>query len=94
MALLNLQAYNATDATGERPSVTFDISNFLPSSDTVVTVRRLQAPGADIKAANATTWAGQTFAEGVASGEFVEEKVSNGLVEVEASGAALVILEL
>ncbi|THV03197.1 glycoside hydrolase family 79 protein [Dendrothele bispora CBS 962.96] len=92
LALLNLQAFNATNGTGERPSVNFDISNYLPSPDTIVTVRRLQAPGADVKAANVTRWAGQTFEEGVPSGELVQETIDNGLVEVEASGAALVIL--
>jgi hypothetical protein len=89
-ALLNLQAYNSTD--GERPSVAFNISNYLASSDTVVTVRRLQAPGFEVNNGSLTTWAGQTFENGVASGILMEEKISGGVIEVEASGAALVII--
>ncbi|KAF5367463.1 hypothetical protein D9758_003789 [Tetrapyrgos nigripes] len=88
LALLNLEAYNSTE--GERPLVSFNIGNYLPSSDAVVTVRRLQAPGIEVKTANLTTWAGQTFESGVASGELKEEKISGGVIEVEASGAVLV----
>jgi hypothetical protein len=53
-------------------------------------VKRLTSPGADILSANVTTWAGQTFASGVAEGHIVEEKVYNGQVILEASSAALV----
>ncbi|EIW84073.1 glycoside hydrolase family 79 protein [Coniophora puteana RWD-64-598 SS2] len=91
LALLNMQIYNETDAAA-RPSVTVDISAYLPSGvrDTGVMAKRLVAPGADVKAANATMWAGQTFAHGYAEGVYVEETVYGGRVEVEASSAVLV----
>jgi hypothetical protein len=53
-------------------------------------VKRLTAPGANVLSAELTTWAGQTFASGVAEGDIVEEKVSTGEIVVEASSAALV----
>ncbi|KAJ3830231.1 glycoside hydrolase family 79 protein [Lentinula raphanica] len=91
LALLNLQIYNETQEDS-RPVATFDISAFLSSEDAQVTVRRLAAPGADTQSANVTLWAGQTFENGTPNGTLVEEKVSGGIVTVEASGAALVIL--
>ncbi|KAF8896256.1 hypothetical protein BD779DRAFT_1668080 [Infundibulicybe gibba] len=90
LALLNLQIYNQTQTTA-RPESTFDISAFLRNND-AVTVRRLQAPGADVKLANLTTWAGQTFASGVAAGTLTEEKITGGKVVVKASEAVLVSL--
>ncbi|KAG1821170.1 glycoside hydrolase family 79 protein [Suillus subaureus] len=57
-----------------RPNITIDISAYLPKSSRT----------------ELTTWAGQTFASGVAEGDVVEETVSNGQVVVEASSAALV----
>ncbi|KAJ3727963.1 glycoside hydrolase family 79 protein [Lentinula raphanica] len=91
LALLNLQIYNETQEDS-RPVATFDISAFLSSADAQVTVRRLAAPGADTQSANVTLWAGQTFENGTPNGTLVEEKVSGGIVTVEASGAALVNL--
>ncbi|PFH53076.1 glycoside hydrolase family 79 protein [Amanita thiersii Skay4041] len=91
LALINLEIFNQTQAV-PRPSTTFDISRFVPKGHRAVKVRRLQAPGADIKEANVTTWAGQSFESGIASGELVEETVSDGKVRVQASEAALVLL--
>lgn len=96
LALLNLQIFNQTQAdTTTRPRVLFDISAYLPRGnghDGEVRVRRLTAPGADIKEGNVTSWAGQTFGEGVASGRLVEERVRGGKIAVEASEAVLVFL--
>ncbi|KAG2140069.1 glycoside hydrolase family 79 protein [Suillus clintonianus] len=89
LALLNLEIYNQTDSY-PRPNITIDISAYLPKKTQEVMVKRLTAPGADVILANATTWSGQTFASGVAEGNIVEEKVSNGQVVIEASSAALV----
>ncbi|KAG6831804.1 hypothetical protein H0H92_007481 [Tricholoma furcatifolium] len=89
-ALLNLQIFNQTQ-TIPRPQVTFDISDFLEDPDRAVTVRRLSAPGADVKEANVTTWAGQNFASGLAAGKFVEETITGGKIVVDASEAVLVI---
>ncbi|KAG1750181.1 glycoside hydrolase family 79 protein [Suillus lakei] len=88
LALLNLEIYNQTDSH-PRPNITIDVSAYLPKTQEVI-VKRLTAPGADVLSSNVTTWAGQTFASGVAEGNIVEEKVSNGQVVVEASSAALV----
>ncbi|KIK63165.1 glycoside hydrolase family 79 protein [Collybiopsis luxurians FD-317 M1] len=91
LALLNLQIFNETQEE-TRPAASFDISSLLPNPETIITIRRLQAPGADTKLANVTTWAGQTFENGTASGTIVEERVQGGMVTVEASSAALIIL--
>ncbi|KAJ7727302.1 glycoside hydrolase family 79 protein [Mycena maculata] len=94
IALLNLEIFNQSDS-GPRPSTTFDISAFLPPKQKSVTVKRLQAPGADVTFGNQTTWAGQTFAldsNGLAKGKFTEEIIEGGKIVVEASGAALVTL--
>lgn len=88
-ALLNLQIFNETETT-KRPTSTFDITAFLKNVHQPVTVRRLQAPGADVKSANFTTWAGQNFASGLASGKLVEEKIIGGIITLEASEAVLV----
>ncbi|KAG1870632.1 glycoside hydrolase family 79 protein [Suillus subalutaceus] len=89
LALLNLELYNQTDSY-PRPNITIDISAYLPKKTQEVIVKRLTAPGANVLSAELTTWAGQTFASGVAEGNIVEETVSDGQVVVEASSAALV----
>jgi hypothetical protein len=91
LALLNLQIYNQTQ-TIPRPVSTFDISAFKQRPNSPVTIRRLTAPGADVKEANVTTWAGQTFAFGVGAGKVVEEKITGGKISVAASEAVLVVL--
>jgi len=91
LALLNLQIFNQTQ-TSERPTVEFDISAFRQHANRPVTIRRLQAPGADIKAGNVTTWAGQTFSNGVAEGTLKEERQTGSIVSVAASEAVLVVL--
>ncbi|KAJ3900457.1 glycoside hydrolase family 79 protein [Lentinula edodes] len=92
LALLNLQIYNQTQDE-IRPTASFNISSLLSSTNTQISVRRLQAPGADTQLANVTKWAGQTFENGTASGLHIEEKVEGGIVTVEASSAVLVFLE-
>ncbi|KAG6865905.1 hypothetical protein C0991_010738 [Blastosporella zonata] len=91
LALLNLEIFNQTQ-TIPRPQATFDISGFLQNHNRAVTVRRLSAPGADVKDANVTTWAGQNFASGLAAGKFVEERVSGGKIVLQASEAVLVVV--
>ena len=86
-----MQIYNQTE-TEQRPSTMFDISAFMRNPKASVEVRRLQAPGADVKFANVTQWAGQTFESGVASGERVVERVQGGEIAVAASEAVLVCL--
>ncbi|KAF9468152.1 glycoside hydrolase family 79 protein [Collybia nuda] len=91
LALLNLQIYNQTQNI-PRPVSTFDISAYKQDPSSQVTIRRLTAPGADVKEANVTSWAGQTFAQGIASGKVIEEKVRGGRISVSASEAVLVFL--
>ncbi|KAJ4476206.1 glycoside hydrolase family 79 protein [Lentinula aciculospora] len=91
LALLNLQIYNETQ-NETRPIASFNISSLLASEDAEISVLRLQAPGADTQSANLTKWAGQTFENGTAKRLFVDEKVLGGIVTVEASSAALVLL--
>lgn len=92
LALLNLEIYNQTQTDTPRPNSTFDISRLLRNSTQVVRVRKLQAPGADVQDANATSWAGQTFEDGIARGELVEDHIKDGEIIVRASEAVLVFL--
>ncbi|KAL1679088.1 hypothetical protein EV122DRAFT_263971 [Schizophyllum commune] len=94
-AVLNLEIYNVTQAeAGEtRPNATVDLSAYLPKGETTLRVRRMQAPGADVKEGSVTQWAGQTYGEGVAAGDLVEETISGKNITVEASGAALIFVE-
>ncbi|KAF9069212.1 glycoside hydrolase family 79 protein [Rhodocollybia butyracea] len=91
LALLNLQIFNETEK-GPRPVATFNISSMLPDPDSEISILRLVAPGADTQLANMTTWAGQTFENGTANGDPTEEKITGGIVTVEASSAVLVVL--
>ncbi|KAG6888920.1 hypothetical protein C0995_004933 [Termitomyces sp. Mi166 len=90
-ALLNLEIFNQTQSI-PRPTTTFDISGFLKDPQQPVTVRRLSAPGADIKEASVTTWAGQDYASGLAAGELAEEQIAGGQIVVQASEAVLVVV--
>ncbi|KIJ12838.1 glycoside hydrolase family 79 protein [Paxillus involutus ATCC 200175] len=89
LAILNLEIFNST-VTYPRPNVTVNFSTFLSKLGQTVIVKRLTAPGADIKYGNLTTWAGRNFASGVADGEVVEEKTTTGQVDVAASSAILI----
>ncbi|KAF9485196.1 hypothetical protein BDN70DRAFT_871592 [Pholiota conissans] len=91
LALLNMQIFNQTNSA-PRPAVQFDITAFRRDGTSPVRIRRLQAPGADVVTANSTTWAGQTFASGLAEGKLVEEKQNSGIISVQASEAVLVFL--
>ncbi|KAF5375591.1 hypothetical protein D9757_008506 [Collybiopsis confluens] len=91
LALLNLQIFNETQ-TGTRPVATFDISAMMGNPRGGISIRRLEAPGADTMFANATTWAGQSFENGMGNGTIVEEEMVGGMVTVEASSAVLINL--
>jgi hypothetical protein len=91
LALLNMEIFNQTNPT-PRPTAQFDISAFRQDKNRPVRLRRLQAPGADITTGNLTTWAGQTFASGLAEGKLVEEKQTSGIISLQASEAVLVFL--
>ncbi|TFK72939.1 glycoside hydrolase family 79 protein [Pluteus cervinus] len=91
LALLNLQLYNQTQ-TGIRPSTTIDISAFKQDPNSEVKIRRLQAPGADVREGDVTRWAGQVFSSGQAVGRLAEERITGGSIVVPDSEAALVFL--
>jgi hypothetical protein len=91
LALLNLQIFNKTQDI-VRPQASIDISAFIKTPGQQIKIRRLQAPGADVKEGSETTWAGQSYGSGLASGEFREEISTNPLVTLQASEAALVSL--
>jgi hypothetical protein len=92
LAILNMQIYNSTQ-TDERPQLTVDLSSFAPPSTKAI-ARRLIAPGADVKTTSETTWAGQTFAQGTAEGDLVEETVGEDFViSIAASEAVLVTFQ-
>lgn len=91
LAILNLEIYNST-ATYPRPNVTVDFSAYLAYPGQRVTARTMIAPGAEIKDANMTTWAGQTFATGLAEGELMEQYITSGHIDVAASSAILITL--
>jgi hypothetical protein len=105
LALLNLEIFNITQNPILRPNVTFDISDYVATTGSKVRLRRLTAPGADVKDANMVTFAGQTFGfpdgaandtikvdHGLAKGKLVEEPIKDGKVVVKASEAVLVYL--
>ena len=87
------EALLQTEAGETRPNATVDLSAYLPEGETTLRVRRMQAPGADVKEGSVTQWAGQTYGEGVAAGGLVEETLTGKNITVEASGAALIFVE-
>jgi len=91
LAVLNMQIFNETQVE-ERPQLSVNISAFLPPG-AQSTVKRLQAPGADIKSGNVTTWAGQSFPQGVADGSFVEEDLNGDTITLPASEAVLITFD-
>jgi len=88
IVLLNLEIFNQTK-TGPRSAAQFNISAFRKDQSSLH-IRRMRAPGADIKLGNLTTWAGQTFGSGIAAGKLVEEPLNGDIVTVAASEAALI----
>ncbi|KAL1748420.1 glycoside hydrolase superfamily [Schizophyllum fasciatum] len=95
-AVLNMEIYNVSQVGGGGGGAAecdYRFVGVFAEGETTLRVRRMQAPGADVKEANVTRWAGQTFGEGVAAGELVEETVRGRNITVEASGAALVFVE-
>lgn len=84
--------------SGQRPASQFDIGDYLTKNSTY-TIKRLQAPGADVKNGTLVTWAGQNFGgaganglpDGLPRGGYVEEKLTENVITVAASEAVLVI---
>jgi len=91
LALLNLEIFNHTQM-GRRPAVQVNISEFRMDARSPITIRRMQAPGADTTLGNLTTWAGQTFASGMPAGSLVREQQNGSVVTIAASEAVLVTM--
>lgn len=83
LVLLNTQYYSGSSS---RPSTNFDVNSSLGSN---VRVRRLT--GASSGARSGVTWAGQSVdGSGRITGSLRTEQVSNGIVRLLASEAAIV----
>jgi len=91
LALLNLEIFNHTQM-GQRPAVQVNISEFRMDPRSPITIRRMQAPGADTTLGNLTTWAGQTFVSGMPAGSLVREQQNGSVVTIAASEAVLVTM--
>ncbi|EPQ54385.1 hypothetical protein GLOTRDRAFT_44058 [Gloeophyllum trabeum ATCC 11539] len=93
IAVLNLAIRNAT-ATEEQKgaaAVTLDLGGYVKEG-CEARVKRMTAPGLDSKDSTAVTWAGQSYANGTASGEEVVETLQKGVVTVQGSEGVLVLL--
>lgn len=94
LALLNLAVRNvtATAAEQEAAAVTVDLSHLVEGigKGSSAKVKRMTAPGLDSKDSSTATWAGQSYANGVASGKEVIEGLQRGLVTLQGSEGVLV----
>ncbi|TFK50028.1 hypothetical protein OE88DRAFT_1632314 [Heliocybe sulcata] len=93
IAVLNLGIRNVTasDEEKEATTVSLDLSEYVREGSNV-TVKRMTAPGLDSKDSSAVTWAGQSYADGIASGDEVVETLHGGLLTVQGSEGVLVRL--
>lgn len=90
LALLNLAVRNVSSSQDEG-EVQVDVSTWLRAKGGKgVKVKRMTAPGLDSKDSDTATWAGQSFANGTASGVEVVEGLQNGTVGVKGSEGVLV----
>ena len=93
LVLINTAIRNQTitDSAAPDEAVTVDLSEFIGRERPSVRVKRMTAPGADSKASDAATWAGQAFTNGTASGREDIEQLQHGRVTVQGSEAVLVL---
>lgn len=77
-----------SDADAEELAVSVDLSPYIRGAE--AKVKRLTSPGLDSKNSSAALWAGQSYANGIASGIETVEKLKNGLVRVAGSEGILV----
>lgn len=95
LVILNLANRNvsSTDTEKDDVAVSVDLSPFITSGSANVTVKRMTSTGMDSTDSDASTWAGQSYAQGVASGEEVVEGLSGGsMVRVEGTEGVVVFL--
>lgn len=91
MVLLNLAVRNVSTSAedAENDAIVVDLTPFLREEEGAK-VKRMTSPGLDSKDVGLVTWAGQSFENGTASGEEVEERLENGTVTVMGSEGVLV----
>lgn len=93
LVFLNLEARNATDPPNMNAvNLSFDrwIAHF-GLDPSKITVKRMTAPGLDSTDSATTTWAGQSFENGVASGVEVVEGLVNDISVVVNGGEGVII---
>lgn len=95
LVLLNLAVRNISSAS-DAGEVSVNLSRWTRTTTggkngLGATVKRMTAPGLDSKDSRATTWAGQSYENGTASGtESVESLAEDGTVTVKGSEGVLV----
>lgn len=91
VVVLNLAVRNQTASAAEQAAVavTLDLGQYV-SNGKAATVKRMTAPGLDSKDSTSVTWAGQSYANGTASGTKVVESLQGGNVTVQGSEGVLV----
>ncbi|KAI0322577.1 hypothetical protein OF83DRAFT_651208 [Amylostereum chailletii] len=90
-AVLNLAHRNVSTTDTDNVAVEVDLSAVIPAN-TTVKVKRMTAPGMDSKNSSAVTWAGQSYADGTASGDEAIEELDGGRLLVGGSEGVLVFL--
>lgn len=96
LVILNLGHRNvsATDDEKDEVAVSIDLSPFIDGSSANATVKRMTATGMDSTDSDTATWAGQGYAQGVASGkEVVEGLIGGSTVRVEGTEGVVVFLQ-
>ncbi|KAH6633482.1 hypothetical protein C7974DRAFT_357867 [Boeremia exigua] len=93
VVLVNMEVFNSTSApANQRSSVDFSLPKQLGGKDCKANIKRLTAPGAESR--DDITFAGRTVAlDGTISGRESKERVANGVVNVRASEAVLIMLD-
>lgn len=94
LALLNLAVRNTTSSAvdAEAMAVTVDLSRYVRSGagSVLAQVKRMTSLGLDSNDPTASTWAGQSYENGTASGTEHVEVLQNGKVTVQGSEGVLV----
>ncbi|KIR98601.1 hypothetical protein L804_04177 [Cryptococcus deuterogattii 2001/935-1] len=89
MVVTNTEVYTTDDEAAQKGRNKFEV-NLVGAEGRNATVKRLFAP--QTTAMRGITWAGQSFdtEDGKPTGQVAEESLNNGVLEIEASSAALI----
>lgn len=92
IALINMKPFYKNST--EDFTVTVDLSQYTQDLGSPAQLKRMTAPSVDEGKTEVATWAGQSFKNGVATGELdIEEIGPDGLVQVRGSEAVLIFLD-